>query len=306
MKENSFEINENYSKYLSPVLVILAASLWGIIGLFSRILLSSGLTPVQITASRCIVTALGMIVFLGVKDRDKLRIDLKDIWYFIGAGIFSFVFFNIFYFITIEEMTLSTATILLYTNPYYVVIISAFLFKERITKQKVLALILAFVGCIFTTGISKGGLSISSFGLITGLISGLFFGLYSIFGRIALKKYHPYTVTAYSFIVASIGILPFENIGDSFKLALGSSTVMLNILLLGLLCTMISFLLFTKGLQGMDTGKASVLTFVEPMVATIVGIGFFKEAMTSSSIIGIILIFISIILLNIKIGESRL
>lgn len=286
---------------IAPFFVILAGICWGIIGIFSRALLMSGFTPVQVTASRCIVTALSFFFYLFLVNRDKLKIEIKDLWYFIGTGLLSFVFFNICFFITIEVTTLSMAAILLYTAPYFVIIISAFLFKEKITKNKIIALILAFTGCVFTTGIiGTDDIIISKLGLLTGIGSGIGYGLYSVFGRIALKKYHPYTVTAYTFIVATIGILPFSGITEMVAIAGGSFSITINILLLGIISTLAPFLLYTKGLQGMEAGKASVMAFVEPMVATIVGIIYFKERITALCMVGIFLIFVSILMLNLK------
>ena len=66
-----------------------------------------------------------------------------------------------------------------------------------------MALVLAFAGCVLVSGISGGGLT--PIGLLVGLGSGLGYGLYSILGTIALRRYSPYTVTTYTFIFAAVG-----------------------------------------------------------------------------------------------------
>lgn len=288
-------------KRIAPVLVILAGICWGIIGVFSRTLAGGGLSSVQITASRCIVTAVFLTIFLLIKDRGKLKIDLKDLWLFFGTGICSIVFFNICYFTTIKLATLSMASILLYTAPCFVMIMSAFLFRENITSRKVVALIVAFSGCALVTGIfGNAGSGMSGLAILTGLGSGIGYALYSIFGSIALRKYHPFTVTVYTFIVASLGLLPFSNGIAIGVIALENMSVLINGLLLGLVSTLIPFLLYTKGLEHMEAGKASVMAFVEPMVATLMGIIIFKEVLTMQNALGILLIFISVLILNLK------
>ena len=283
----------------APLFVILAGSCWGIIGIFTRTLSKMGFSSLQITASRCLVTAICLIIYLGIKDRDKLKIHIKDIWYFLGTGIGSIVFFNICYFITIEETTLSVAAILLYTAPFFVIIMSAIFFKEKITYKKIIALGIAFFGCILITGIiGNQSIKLTIFGILTGIGSGIGYALYSIFGRVALRKYHTITVTAYTFIVASLSLLPFTNINYMMEVIIESNTVLYNVLLLGILSTLIPFLLYTKGLQNMETGKASIMAFVEPMVATIAGIVLFKEILSLQNMAGILLIFISLVLLN--------
>lgn len=285
----------------APMLIILAGICWGIIGVFSRNLSGEGFNSIQITASRCLVTAICLALFLFVQDRDKLKIQIKDLWIFLGTGICSIVFFNICYFTTIKLATLSMASILLYTAPCFVMIMSAFLFHEKITLRKISALILAFGGCILITGIMGiGGGKVSGWAILSGLGSGIGYALYSIFGSIALKKYHPFTVTAYTFIVASLSLLPFSNGFALVSIISGNEAILLNILLLGILSTLVPFLLYTKGLEHMEAGKASVMAFIEPMVATMVGILIFKEGLTFQNISGIFLIFLSVLILNLK------
>lgn len=287
--------------YKGPMFVILAGICWGILGIFSRVLSANGFSAIQITAVRCVVTAITLTMYLFLKDRNKLKIDIKDIWYFIGTGTVSVVLLNIFYFLTIEETTLSIAAILLYTAPYFVVILSAIFFNEKITSQKVIALLLAFLGCVLVTGIiGSQSFKLTSIGLLTGIGSGFCYALYSIFGTIALRKYDTMTVTAYTFIVAAVSIVPFSHPGEMAEIIMNSNVVMMNGVLIGIISTLFAFLFYTKGLQNMEAGKASVLAFIEPMVATITGILIFNEQLNIQNMAGISLIFISIVLLNMK------
>ena len=114
---------------------------------------------------------------------------------FLGTGMLSIVLINVLYFMTIESTTLSLAVILLYTAPCFVMILSAILFREKITPRKAGAFLLALLGCACTTG-GLDASSFSVFGILTGVGSGFCYALYTIFGNIALKKYHPLTVTS--------------------------------------------------------------------------------------------------------------
>ena len=99
-----------------PVLAIMAAaSLWGFIGLFSYILMFYGFSPVQVIAVRTIAGALFMTAFLLMRSPALLKINLRDIWMFIGTGIISVVLFNLFYLTTFTLSSLSVAVMLLYT-----------------------------------------------------------------------------------------------------------------------------------------------------------------------------------------------
>lgn len=296
MDEKTMEKSVNAVSVKAVSEVLLAGFCWGLIGLFTRPLSQAGMSPMQITAVRCIVAGVALFLYLLIKDKKALKIHLKDIWMFIGTGIISIVFFNVCYFTTINMATLSFAAILLYTSPYFVMILSAILFRERITRKKITALLLAFAGCVLVTGFQTDG--IKAFSILTGLGSGLCYGLYSIFGNIALKKYSSMTVTVYTFLVAAVGISPFAGMNEITGIIAGNHSVLWIIVALGIFSTMLPFVLYTEGLSHMEAGKAAVLAFSEPLVATLAGIVVFHEKITFMSAVGVGMMFLAIIYIN--------
>lgn len=288
-------------KILSIIMILIAASGWGIIGIFTRPLLGTGLNVIQITFVRSVITVIGMGIFLLIKDRTLFRIKLKDLWIFLGTGLISIIFFNVCYFLTIEHTTLSTASVLLYTAPCFVMLMSALIFKEKITVQKVVALVLAFLGCMLASGFVGG--DISTFVLLTGIGAGLGYASYSIFGKVALKKYHTFTVVFYTFAISAIGLLPFSNIPIIVSTFANDSNSLLFSLGLGIISTFMPYIFYTSGLKYVEAGKASVMAFAEPMVAAVAGIVIFNEPLYLKNAVGILLIFLAIILLNISIKK---
>lgn len=285
-------------KKLYSLCIISAGVLWGIIGIFVREFSVAGFTSMEITTLRIIVTAVAMIIFLLLKDRRKLSIRIKDSWYFIGTGIFSILFFNYCYFKTINLVSLSVAAILLYTAPIMVMIMSVILFKEKITINKLASLLMTFLGCILVTGVGfSDGSNISLITILTGLASGFGYALYSIFGRYALKRYHPFTVTTYTFIFASFGAIGITDFTNIHKIINESNFILIEILLLGLITSIIPYVLYTIGLNHIESSKASIIASVEPVVATISGIIFFNETFSISNALGVLLVILAIILL---------
>lgn len=286
------------------VAVILAGICWGMIGIFTRKLSEYGYNSIQISFLRNLFAALELFIFILIKKRQDLKISIKDIWMFIGTGICSVAMFNVCYFKTIELTTMSTAAILLYTAPGMVMLMSCLFFKEKITAKKILALVMAFLGCILITQIYGNTPVISISGLLVGLLSGFGYALYSIFGTVATRKYNTLTITFYTFLLAAIGLLPFSDVGGSFDTSLFDVRVLLVALLLATISTVIPFMCYTIGLRKIEAGRASVIAFTEPMVATLIGITVFQEKMTLMNIMGILLIFVSIVLLNLN-GKSK-
>ena len=283
-----------------PLLIILAGCFWGSMGIFVRKLSEYGLSPIQIVTVRITVAALAFALLLLVKDRSGFRIALRDLPLFLGLGLGSILFFTVCYFSAITMMPLSTAAILLYTSPIWIMLMSVLFFREKLNRNKLIALALAFAGCVFVSGISGGGLTVT--GLLLGLGSGIGYGLYSILGTIALRKYSPYTVTTYTFLIAAAGswfvCSPADLIsrfaaGNPMEIALFSC-------LTGLVTAVIPFLAYTLGLRTVEASKAGILATIEPMVATLVGMIVFSEPLTLLSGLGIVLILTAVILLNRK------
>lgn len=282
-------------------LIISAAVLWGMMGIFVRTLNGYGFSSMQIVAVRVIFAAVLMGIVLLIKDRSLFKIKLKDIWCFLGTGICSIVFFNFCYFRTIEISALSAAAVMLYTAPVMVTAMSAVLFKEKLTIFKIIAAAAAFAGCALVTGAIGGGISVSGAALLLGLGSAFGYALYSIFGRYALDRgYSSFTITFYTFLFASAGVILFADIPDAVSKISAEPYVIFTGFMLALLITVAPYLLYTAGLEKTEPGKASVMASAEPVTAAVVGALLFDEVMDICGIAGIFLVLCSVILLNIS------
>lgn len=291
-------MSENGSERRAVAEVLFAAACWGCIGLFTRYLSGLGMSPLAIAFFRSLVAALVLAVFLGVRSRATFRIRLRDAWMFVGTGFVSIGCFNVVYFTTQQLTTLSVAAVLLYTSPFFVIFMSRLFFKERITRQKIVAVLLAFAGCLFVTGFIGGGeVALAPLAAALGITSAFCYSLYSIFGRVALNHYAPMTVTFYSLFVAacSMGVV-FAVSGAEMPAVSGG--LVLGVCGLGVLSTALPYVFYTRGLAKLSPSKASVLAFAEPMVATLVGIVVLHEPITVPAVIGIALIFAGIVVLN--------
>ena len=154
-------------------------------------------------------------------------------------------------------------------------------------------------------GLLNSDIQTSKIGLMAGLGSGFGYALYSIFSRIALKKYSWLTVLFYTFFFATIFLLSFSNPIELVSMVVADTRILVSTIVLGLFATLLPFLLYTKGLEYLEVGTAAILAFIEPVVATIVGIVIFNETITIYNIGGVLLIIISLIVLNMKTKASE-
>ena len=292
---------EKNKRNIGPALIILAGCFWGSMGIFVRRLGTFGFSPIQIVSLRITVAALAFSLLLLIKDRSGFRIALRDLPLFLGLGFGSILFFTVCYFSAITIMPLSTAAILLYTSPIWIMLMSVLFFREKLNRIKLTALALAFVGCVLVSGISGEGLTLT--GLLLGLGSGIGYGLYSILGTIALRRYSPYTVTTYTFLFAAAGswmVCQPADMISKFSAADNLMGLLLFCVLTGLVTAVIPFLAYTIGLRTVEASRAGILATIEPLVATLVGIVVFSEPLTLLSGLGIVLILVAVVLLNWK------
>ena len=294
MKQNS-----QWMKKAAPLFIAAAAILWGVLVVFIKQLSVAGLSAMEIVALRVYGSAFFLLGGLLVVNKKLLRIKMKDSWCFVGTGVFSIVLFSYCYFRNVQVSSVALSSILMYTSPVWVTLMSAVCFRERITKGKILALMLALLGCGLVSGITGGVGAVSLHGMILGLGSGIGYGLYSIFGRFALNKgYSPMTVSAYTFAFACIGVLPFVNLKKIVGVLNQNPVLWFWAAGMALFCTCMSFTLYTVGLAYMDPSRAAVLATLEPIVTTLVGTFVYKEPLTAVMITGIVLILVSSVLIS--------
>ena len=283
-------------KIIGPVTVCLAGICWGVISIFINGLAEFGYDSFDIMCFRAWISALLMLIFFLVKDRNLLKINLRDIWMFIGTGIFSLTFFSYCYFTSIVRSGAAVAVVLLYTSPIFVMLMSAVVFKEKITVKKIIALILTFIGSALVAGLIGTGTKLSAGSILLGLGAGFGYALYSIFAGFAVKKYSSLTVTFYTFLFSGLTLPVFRN-----PITLISNVtleVVPGIIGIALICTVLPYLCYTWGLGKMEAGKAAVLVTVEPLVGALIGIFLYHEDANLFKILGIILIFLAVILLG--------
>lgn len=291
-------------RVIAPLMVIFAGICWGVISLFSQTLAGLGLSSPQITAVRCVIASIVLGLFLLIFDRDGFRIRLRDIWMFLGTGILSIAFFNVCYFACMQECNVSIACVLLYTAPCFVTVMARIFFKELLTVQKMMCLVVAFIGCALVVGLGTGDAGASPFGIAVGLGSGIGYALYSIFGGVALKRYKPATVTFYTFLFAACAMTPISAPAEIVSLATSNLFAFGIMVCLAVVCTVIPFGCYTIGLQHLEASKASIMAFVEPLVALLVGALVFHDALTLLNMVGILCILGAVLVLNLAPGKK--
>ena len=284
------------SKRLGYSYVILGAACWGLIGVFNRLLGEVGVSVWNRVTIRNFLSLVLMTVVFALFKRGVFRIKLRHLPIFIGAGLFSVLGLAVTYFNCQMHCSLAVAGILLYLAPSFVVLMSALFWKAPITKRKVMALVVSFLGCVLVSGIMSGALTVSVTGLLLGIGAGFCYATYTIFAHYGLEHYDSLTMIYWTFFFAGLGSLAFLNWGELAP-ALPHGTTWIGIAGLVVIATVLPYLFYTKGLEVVESGKASIIANVEPVVAALTGVVFFHEVLNVWTVLGIVCVLGGVVLL---------
>lgn len=283
-------------KSIHYLYVVMAAAFWGFIGVFNRMLFSAGMT----TANRVVIRNFGSFLLMtaafALFRRQVFHIRRRDIPVFLGSGVIGVICLGWTYFSCQTMCSLAVAGILLYLAPFFVVFGSALLWKAPLTRRKLTAAVIAFAGCALVSGVVGGLGDNRPLGIILGIGAGLCYASYTLFAHYGLKRYDAYTMIYWTFAVAGLGSLVFLD-APAMMRTLAQPNGFLGALGLVAVATVLPYLFYTKGLEGVESGIASVIANVEPVVVALTGVLFFHEELSIWTVLGMMLVLAAAVLL---------
>ena len=282
-----------------------AASIWGTLGFFAKILYAEGVSFEALVAVRASVGWAAMLLFVlltwGVKG---LRVTGRDFLFLVPLGLVGIGAFYLLYFFTVRESTVGTAAILLYSSPAFVALLAWIFLKETLGPLRLLALALTFGGIFLVVGgYEPGALEVSLPVLATGLLSGLTYGLYSIFGKPLAGHLEPAIILSYALGFGSV-LLVLAALPTFHTLVGLSSSSYALLVMLAVVHTALAFGLYTVGLKRLDAGQAAIVATVEPVVAGAIGVVLLGEELTALKVIGAILVLAGAALAQVRLEKT--
>ena len=280
------------------IMPIVAGIGWGIVGVFIRILTDEGLDNVTIVTVRAATGIVLTLIYLALFDRGGFRIRLKDLHLFLANTVAGVVLLMMAYNIAVVELSLSLAAVLLSTAPAFVLLISAVLFKEKITRRKVLCMLGALLGCVLLTEILETGeLKWSRLGLFMGVSAMVLNGVWILISKvIASKGYGSFTVCFYSFVITVIILAPFTDWGAAGAYIAAKPVEAILVLVGQSLCTsLIPMAAYIVAMRYLEAGKTAILEGgSEPAGALIIGFLLYGEMPSLLGMAGMVLVVVAL------------
>ena len=281
--------------------------LWGVIGLFTRQLGAAGVGSGGILVIRSGGCFVLFTAWALLRDPKLLRFRPRDAWLIALFGAMTF-FFTFCYYQSIAYGSLSAACTLMYSAPTFVMVMSLFLFGEKFSRRKLLALLCAVLGCTLVSGLLEGGSStLSAAGVIYGLLAGIGYASYTVcIKALSNRGVDTLTINVWGWLLCTAAGLAVWGFGSAAPVLTSAKTVLLGLGLI-VISGFLPALFYSLGLRGTEAGKGAVMASVEPVMASLTGFLAFGETPTPIGILGIALVLAAVVLLNLapKTAQSR-
>jgi drug/metabolite transporter (DMT)-like permease len=252
---------------------------------------------VTLTFVRSLISTLGLGAFLLAK-RSAVKIELQDWPRLALLGLFGLPINQFFYLYGMRSSTAANGALLYATTPVFILVLSHFILKERVTPKKSLGILVAFVGVaivIFERGVDFS--SAYTFGNLMILIAVVAWALFTIFGKPMILKYGAMRTTALSLILGTLIFLPI-GATMSFGFPYGQLTVghWAGIVYLGVGTSIFGYLLWYYALGRIEASKLAVFANGQPIVASLLSLVFLNYTITGTFVVGGIITIAGVVL----------
>jgi len=263
---------------LGYLLVTLAALLWATLGVFYTVAVHSfGLHPLTVVAYRALLGGLALGVVLLPQRSSAFSLRRDHLGLFLAYVVFGIALFYAAYVYAVALIGVAVAAVLLYTAPAWVALIASLFLHEPLTRRVVLSLVLTWIGVVLVArAYDPAQVRLNAWGLAAGVLSGFTYGLYSIFQKIAVRYYRPWTVQWYGLFFGG-WLLVFVQPREAVLTPLHRPEVYLWLLAMALGPTLGGGLAYTIGVQWVPVSVASIVATLEPVAAAFFGYVFLHE-----------------------------
>ncbi|MFG6147624.1 DMT family transporter [Halobacillus sp. B23F22_1] len=285
-------------RFTSIGLVMLAAICWGVSGGIADILMTKGWGPLVVSLYGGAIGFLCFFPWFLFRFRQNWSFSPRLYIWSLLAGIGVAGNF-IFYFLSIQVSSIAVAATLMYTAPVFVLLISFLLRIERSTWFKWGCIAAVLIGIILLTGAyNTESISVSFLGAAAGLAAGLSYVLF-IFGfKNASSIGKPQTTLTITFFVFCLTLSLFTKKDEAVSVL--TSNDIGWFLLLGVLGVGIPFIFYVFGIYWTPPTTASMVAMVEPVTASLFGVLFIGDHLTSIQLLGMVLILVTITVLSVN------
>lgn len=281
------------NKQKGTIFAALSGLAWGMIGYFGyNIMENQSINGMLFW--RFLVATIVMFIFLMVTN-NKRKIDIKAAIYTFLLGAIFYSSSSYFYFWGSEYVGTGLSMVMFFTFPIFVIILAKFVNKTPIKKVYIYASIVMVIGLIVLA--DPANFKFDPFGIVPCLLSAATYAVYIISSKNLTLRLDPIHSSFLVILGNTFAFLVMIIIQDEVVIPKGED--LFDIIAIGVISTAFPIMLFLESMKYISAVRASILTVLEPVVVTIIGVLFMEEILTDMQVIGIITILSSAILIQI-------
>lgn len=275
-----------------------AVVFWGSSFIATKFVLSE-LTPRTIISLRLIFAAI-LLLIVATVTKKNFRVNLKSHLYIFLLALIAV--FHLWIQITgLNYTTASNTGWIIGTAPIFMALLGLIFFKEKLTLFKVTGIVIATFGLLLLVG-NGNPLNIDLIqnkGDLLVLSSAFTWGVYSMVNKKISLSYSPLMTVLYLFIMMAIIIIPFNLDSSSINSVINLSVLgWISVLFLGLLCSGVSYVIWSYSLRDLDSAKVGAYLYFEPFVTVIAAWILLNENITLLMIASGLIITVGVYLVN--------
>ncbi len=283
--------------------VIAAMFIYGSIGIFVR---NIPLPSAVISMFRGLIGAPFLILLLMTK---KSRISWNAIRNNQARLLLLGVMLGlnwIFLFEAYRYTSVAIATLCYYLAPIFIVAISPFIFKEKMTLKKVICIVVALIGMLFVSGAVQSGISAVSEikGILLGVAAAILYAAIVVNNK-KLHDISAYDRTIAQLLISAVVLLPYNLLAGNLQKVAFSPVTLILLLIVGIVHTGISYFLYFGSMQELPAQTLAILSYIDPVVAIILSAFVLREPVGMSDLIGAVLILGSAVISEYTSGKSE-
>lgn len=286
-------------EYRGYVYSITSAFLFGTAGMFVKLTQSTGLNSSDILTVQYTLAVIILFSISYIKYKDKILVSKEKLIRLMILGVLGNVSMTICYYKAFEYLPVAMVTMLLYTYPIMVFIYTSIYRRKRIDISKIVAVFIAFIGCIFTLNIISGQFKYSYIGIVFGLLSAVFYSFMNIYTEEKLSSEEPLIINAYSTLFSLIVLYVYRFPIYVFKGELSFKSIYL-IGILAIVCQIIPLTFLYSAIRYIGALKVSIINNLEIPTAMFLSFIILGEKVTVFQMIGAVLIVYAIYLISCK------
>jgi drug/metabolite transporter (DMT)-like permease len=237
----------------------------------------------------------------------RQKVAPKDLKKMFVAAFFGVALNQIMFFEGLNLSTPINASIIMVGIPILVLFFTHFLIKERITKNKLIGIVLGFTGSAFLI-LQSGSLSLSGsfLGNLLIFINVSSYALFLVLIKPLMRTYHPLTVMKWVFSFGFLFILPFTG-RLAWQADYGAipTDIWMSIAFVVFFTTVLAYFLNNYSLTLISPTVNSAYIYLQPFLATFVAILFGKDQLNWAQLVAAALIFTGVYFVNFKTSKRN-